>query len=67
MNDFSARIFEEYSQLSQRIDKLKAFIISDRYDALPEIDRSDLKEQLGHMERYFAVLSRRASRQCNNA
>lgn len=67
MSDFRGRLFEEHTQLSQRIDKLKEFIISEKYDALSEIDRSDLKEQLAHMERYFGVISRRVSRQCNNA
>jgi hypothetical protein len=67
MTDFRARMFDEYSELRQRIEKLKAFIVSDKYDALPEIDRTDLKEQLHYMESYFGVLSRRVSRQCNNA
>lgn len=67
MSDFTARIFEEHGQLAQRVEKLKAFIVSDKYDALPEIDRVDLKAQLKHMEGYFKVLSRRASRQCGNA
>lgn len=67
MNDYRAQIFDEYDQLNQRIEKLKVFILSDKYDALPEIDRVDLKDQLGHMKRYFGVLSRRVSRQCNNA
>ena len=67
MSDFRRRLFEEHDQLHQRMEKLKAFIVSDKYDALPEIDRADLKEQLGHMERYFGVLSRRTSRQLGNA
>ena len=67
MSDFRARMFEEHSQLSKRIDKLKEFVLSEKYDTLPEIDRTDLKKQLGHMERYFDVLSNRVSRQCNNA
>ena len=67
MSDFRARMFEEHSQLSQRIDKLKEFVLSEKYDTLPEIDRTDLKKQLGHMERYFDVLSNRVLRQCNNA
>ena len=66
-DDFRGRLFEEHTQLSQRIDKLKEFIVSEKYDKLPEIDRSDLKKQLGHMEQYFNVLCRRVSRQCNNA
>lgn len=64
MSDFTARMFEEHGQLSTRIEKLKTFIISDKYDTLPEVDRADLKEQLKHMEGYFKVLSCRVSRQC---
>ena len=67
MSDFRARVFEEHSQLHQRIDKLKAFIVSDKYGELPDIDRTDLKEQLRHMEGYFDVLHKRVSRLCNNA
>ena len=67
MSDFRVRLFDEYTQLTQRIERLKAFILSPQYDTLPEIDRTDLKEQLGHMEGYFKVLTRRVSRQCNNA
>jgi len=67
MSDFRARLFEEHSQLSQRIDRLKEFILSEKYDTLPDIDKSDLKRQLSHMEGYFSILSKRVSRQCNNA
>lgn len=67
MSDFRARLFAEYSELQQRIEKLKSFILGDQYDSLPEVDRTDLKEQLKHMESYESVLSRRVSRQCNNA
>ena len=63
---FQDRAMEEYSLLSIKIDKLQDFIVSDKYDPLPEIDRSDLKEQLKHMKGYFSVLSRRVSRQCGN-
>ena len=67
MSDFRGRLFDEYDQLTQRIEKLKTFIISEKYDALPDIDRADLKKQLVHMEQYHNVLSRRVSRQCNNS
>lgn len=67
MGDFRSRLFEEYRQLSDRIGKLKVFIVSDAYDSLPEIDRKDLKEQLKHMESYYHILACRVSRQCNNA
>ena len=67
MSNFVSRLFVEKSKLGSNIEKLKAFIISDKFDGLPDIDRSDLKEQLEHMEKYHSVLSRRVSRQCNNA
>ncbi len=67
MSDFRARLFDEYSELRSRIEKLKAFIVGEQYDSLPEIDRKDLKSQLAHMEAYCEVLSRRVSRECNNA
>ena len=62
-----SRLFDEYRELGRRIDKLTEFIIGDKYDTLPEMDRLDLKEQLGYMEFYYKVLSRRTSRQCGNA
>lgn len=67
MSDFRSRLFDEYDELRKRIESLKAFIIGDKYDGPPEIDRTDLKEQLKHMEAYEHVLSCRVSRQCGNA
>lgn len=67
MSDFRSRLFDEYGELQRKIDRLKEFIAGDTYDTLPAIDRTDLKEQLKHMEAYCSVLSRRVSRQCNNA
>ena len=67
MSDFRSRLFDEYEQLQDRINKLTNFIVSDIYDTLPEIDRLDLKEQLKHMKAYCSVLSRRVSRQCGDA
>lgn len=60
-------LLEEYTQLSQRIDRLKEFIVSESYDKLTDIDRSDIKKQLVHMEHYFNVLSYRVSRKCSNS
>lgn len=67
MSDVYDRIFEEHDQLSQRIDKLKEFLVSDKIDALPDYERNDLRLQLEHMEAYMKVLRRRCSRQCGNA
>lgn len=67
MSDYRARAMQEHSELNQKIEKLKGFIVGEAYDELPEVDRKDLKAQLGHMEGYFSVLNRRVSRMCNNA
>jgi hypothetical protein len=67
MSDFRSRMLEEYSELQTRLEKLKEFILTDKFDALPEIERKDLKAQLGHMQGYHDVLSHRVSRQCNSA
>lgn len=67
MSDFRARLFQERTDLLQKIEKLTTFIISEKFLSLPEIDRMDLREQLGHMKKYASVLERRVSRQCNAA
>lgn len=67
MADFKSRMFDEFSELQMRLEKLKEFILTDKFDALPEIERKDLKAQLGHMQSYHDVLSHRVSRQCNSA
>ena len=64
---YISRLYQEHSELKLKIKNLRKFIISDKIDSLPEIDRRDLKLQLKHMEEYFKVLNRRVSRTCNNA
>jgi len=66
MSDFRSRLYEEHSELNQRTEKLKNFIVSEKFDDLPEVDKVDLKEQFKHMEAYSSVLNRRVSRCCNN-
>lgn len=68
MSDFRARLFEEFSELQGRLARLERFLISDTtFDALPVIERDDLREQYKHMKAYHDVLSRRVSRQCGAA
>lgn len=64
MNDFKSRLLVEVTELKNKVEKLENFIDGDIYDTLPEIDRTDLKEQLNHMKNYLLVLNRRVSRQC---
>ena len=51
------------------IAHFKQYMVSKKcvFDKLSDVDRRDLKEQLEHMQGYFDVISRRVSRQCNNA
>lgn len=67
MSDFRLRLFQEYSDLQSKIEKLEKFILGDVYDTLPDVDKKDLKEQLKHMNEYCRILSYRVSRQCNSA
>lgn len=67
MPNYEERLYDEDRDLVVRLERLKAFILSDKYESLPEVDRRDLKEQLTHMEAYFKVLRRRLSRLCNRA
>lgn len=64
MSDFVARLFDEHDQLRLKVDKLSEFILSEKFDKLPEVDRDDLRSQLRHMKAYLKILNRRVSRQC---
>lgn len=67
MSDFRKQVLGERNELHGRIEKLKAVILDGEFESLPEVDRDDMREQLGHMQSYFEVLDRRASRLCNVA
>lgn len=66
LGGYQVRMYDEYGQLHHKIEKLKNFINSDRFETLPDIERDDLEEQLSHMQSYFKVLSRRVSRLCDD-
>lgn len=66
MSYFKARLSMEFSELSIRVEKLRDFILSDKFEALSPMDKDDLREQYGYMVKYINVLSRRVSRQCGN-
>lgn len=60
--NYRQRLFEEYSELQMKVMKLEHFILQDAFTDLPVVDQKDLREQLGHMQKYFKVLSLRVSR-----
>jgi hypothetical protein len=57
-----ARLQAEYLDVLQRMSGLQAFILTDKFETLPEADRKDLREQRKHMNAYWHVLARRAVR-----
>lgn len=61
-SEWQVRLNEELKEVSDRLSKLSDFILSDKYDDLPDIDRKNLKEQHHHMKAYVEVLRRRVSR-----
>lgn len=63
-DDFRVRLQRERDELLERMEKLKNFMKSEEYKELPQIDRDDLREQLGHMLPYLDVLNRRVARLC---
>jgi len=62
MEDYKKRLLEEFSDLNKKVEKLRAFVVSDKYKELPQEEKDDLAEQLGSMTMYLIVLSRRVLR-----
>lgn len=62
MSNYRARLMTEHSELTTKVNKLEHFILADAYTKLPAVDQVDLREQLGHMQKYLEVLSCRVSR-----
>jgi hypothetical protein len=56
------RLHQEYDQLQDRLTKLRAFLKTDAYVNLPDVDHLDLVEQEALMTRLAAVLFRRLDR-----
>ena len=56
------RLLLEHDELCERISKLRVFMSTPRFSALPPIDQNDLHEQLTHQTRLAVVLGRSAER-----
>lgn len=61
------RVLAEQAELSDRLSKLKAFIGSERFGAMPQEDRVLLSLQLGWMEGYSSILAARIDKFLVNA
>lgn len=57
-----ARMIEENDQLTERLDKLGAFLGGEVFKALPDIDQELLRAQLAAMFTYGTVLAARIAR-----
>ena len=56
---FKDRLTIEYAQLEERLEKLRVFIQSERFQILAEEDRNLLVEQEKAMDSYLAILNTR--------
>lgn len=59
MSDFKSRLSEEKAQLDERGNKLEAFIKSEKFETVSEVQRSLLKVQLQAMTTYGQCLLER--------
>lgn len=59
MQPYQQRVVEEKRELSERLAKLLAFFQTDTFAALPEAERSRLRNQARFMDGYAAVLEER--------
>ena len=62
MQDYQQRVVDEEIALSEKLNKLGAFIHGEVFLTLPEEDRTLLQEQDDHMRAYANVLRQRIER-----
>lgn len=61
LQDFQQRVVDEKTALDEKVEKLGAFLKSDKFKALSDFDKGMLSAQFGHMCSYSAVLGIRIS------
>lgn len=62
MHPFQDRVYDERQQLSEKIEKLIAFIDGDSFTSLSKVDQVLLQQQLGLMISYDGTLRERIQR-----
>lgn len=62
MEDWKERLIEEKNQLTDRINKLQQFVLTDKFDSLPYTDKELLMQQLEAMDNYAYILTQRVDR-----
>jgi hypothetical protein len=56
------RVVNEQKELEQKHDSLGSFFGTETFVSLPPHERSDLKLQFYHMNKYLVILTRRITR-----
>ena len=62
MQPHEKRVVDECFELSNKVDKLKTFLESDKSESINIYDKILLKQQLQHMSNYLDVLEKRIVR-----
>ena len=62
MQPHEKRVVDECFELSNKVDKLKTFLESDKSESINSYDKILLKQQLQHMSNYLDVLEIRIVR-----
>jgi len=62
MNDFKTRLIEEQEELVKKLDKLNAFIMSDKFATIDDVQRALLQVQATAMNAYNQCLKERIER-----
>ena len=62
MEDFKTRLVDEYNQLEEKLNKLDAFLISDKVDGVEDVQNALLHVQAAAMNTYLQCLRERIER-----
>ena len=65
MEPFILRLEEESSDLEAKLEKIIAFMDSDKFDSLSDEEQSDIENQYSAMSIYLDILNKRIEYQIN--
>jgi hypothetical protein len=62
MSDFKTRLVDEQVQLAEKLDKLDAFIVSESFQKIDDVQKALLQVQATAMNTYLQCLKERNQR-----
>ena len=62
MSDFKTRLIEEKEQLEEKLNKLDAFIVSENFNKVDDVQKALLQVQATSMNTYLQCLKERIER-----